>query len=347
MKSSMRFLAGALVLGMCAFVAGCGDSQSAKPQGQVTEKIMQSPSKQAIAPLNEIKEGRKNVYAILKVIKGSYWGEVVKGLKEGGDAANVNVYMGGVLKDGNWEMQRDMIKELQGKKVDAVILGVADSTNMTAVAKELRAKKIPVILVDTGLNSKDYDAAFMTNNVEAGAKAAEKMLAMLKQNGVKENEEIVVKLHVSNLASRTISERLESAASYWKDHAPKSWKLGSEYLVNYGDKDRAKKLAEDILKKDKKVRGILSLNNSTTGATVDALMTNNRKDVVVVGFDMNPFTAKGIENPDYKVATILQNQHKMGEEAVKAALAAAEGKQAAVKDVDTGITVVDDKNFKK
>lgn len=347
MKLSMKVLAGVLALGMCAFVAGCGDNHPSKQQqGQVTNKIMNAPSKMEIAPLNEIKEGRKNVYAIIKVAKGAYWGEVVKGLKAGADAADVNMYMGAVLIDGNWEMQRDMVKSIYGKKVDGVILAVADSTNMTGLAKELKDKKLPVVLVDTGLNSKDYDASFMTNNPVAGEKAAAKMMEMLKKNGVKESDKIEVKIHVSNLASRTLNDRLESAISYWRAKAPKSWTLSTKYIINQGDKERAVKLAREAIDKNPNLKGIIGVNNSSTGRTVQAVMEAGRKDVAVVGFDMNEYTVKGIKSPDYKVATIMQNQYNMGFEAAKAVKDLTEGKKPATKDVDTGIVVVDETNIK-
>lgn len=49
-------------------------------------------------------------------MKGNYWEEVIRGIKDGAAKADVNVYVGGVMKDGDWELQRDMVKELPGKK---------------------------------------------------------------------------------------------------------------------------------------------------------------------------------------------------------------------------------------
>ena len=343
MKKSLAILFSGL---MVVALAGCG-GQNAKPQGAVSQKVMTAPSKQDFQPVTEVKEGRKNVYAIVKAMRGNYWQDIIKGMKDGGNAANVNVYVGGVFKDGNWEMQRDMAKELANKKVDAVILGVSDSNNMTATAKALREKKLPVVLVDTALNSKDYDAAYMTNNIDAGAKAAAKLLELMKANGVKETDQATIALHVSNMGSRTIAERLDSAISYWNTNAPKTWKVDYNYLINYGDKEMAAKKAEEAVKNIKNLKGIISCNNSSTGATVDAVIKANRKDIAVVGFDMSKQTEAGIVNKDYKIASVVQNQYKMGFEAVKTGIAAAEGKAPAAKDVDTGIKIIDNANYKR
>lgn len=111
MKKLLAVLFSALLL---VGVAGCGGNNA--QQGAVTQKVMNAKSKQDFEPVTEVKEGRKNVYAVLKVMKGNYWEEVIRGIKDGAAKADVNVYVGGVMKDGDWELQRDMVKELPGKK---------------------------------------------------------------------------------------------------------------------------------------------------------------------------------------------------------------------------------------
>ena len=330
---------------MLLALSGCGDS---KPQqGSVQQKVMRSSSKQEFEPVTEVKEGRKNVYAVLKVIKGAYWQEVVRGLKEGGEAANVNVYVGGVMKDGDWELQRDMLKELSGKKVDAVVLAPADSVNMTESAKQLREQKLPVALVDTMLSSNDYDAAFMTNNLEAGEAVCKKMVEQLKANGVKETDKANVLIHLSTLASRTISDRAESVVANWAHYAPVNWKLVPEYVIDYGDAAGAVQLITDRIKNTPDVKGVISCNNSSTNATVEAIMQAGRKDIAITGFDLGKKTVAGFEDGNYNIAVAVQNQYKMGYDAVMAAAAAANGSKPAVKDTNTGIKLVDKTNYKK
>lgn len=111
MKKLLAVLFSALLL---VGVAGCGGNDA--QQGAVTQKVMNAKTKQDFEPVTEVKEGRKNVYAVLKVMKGNYWEEVIRGIKDGAAKADVNVYVGGVMKDGDWELQRDMVKELPGKK---------------------------------------------------------------------------------------------------------------------------------------------------------------------------------------------------------------------------------------
>lgn len=337
----MKKKVAALVLCACALfgLAGCGEQQ--KPQGEVTQKVAEAPVKKDFQAVTEIKEGRKNVYAVVKAMDNMYWKEVIRGLKEGGEAANANVYVGGVVKDSNWEAQQELLKGLEGKSVDAVVLAAADSMRMAESAKELRDKKVPVVLVDTMLNTEDYDAAYMTNNLAAGAEVAKKMVELLKANGVSENDQITVAMHVSNLSSRTISERLDSTIANWYNVAPANWKIDSKYLINYGDDEIGEKLVYDSLSNVPNLKGIIACNNSSTKDTLHALMKLGRKDIAVMGFDMSDITKEALHNTDYHVATVKQNEYKMSFDAVQTALDVANGKTVSERIVDTGISIVE------
>ena len=117
-------------------------------------------------------------------------------------------------------------------------------------------------------------------------------------------------------------------------------------LVDQGDRDEARRMTEKALKTDK-VRGIITLNNRPTVAAVETIQKQNRKEVVLVGFDYAPDTAKFIASPDYVGSTIVQNQYKMAVESVKTAKAITEGGKPAQKDVDTGIVIVNEDNQKQ
>ncbi len=337
-----------LAMVLCAALAfgfaGCG-SEEKPASGTVAQKVADAPVKEDFKALTEVKQGQKNVYAVVKAFHNPYWQEVMQGMKEAGEAAHVNVYVGGVLNDGNWEVQKDMIRHIEDNKMDGLILGTADSLRMAEVTKEIRDKKKPVVLVDTTLNTDDYDAAFLTNNLQAGAEAAKKMVELLKENGVSEEEDITVAMHVSNLSSRTESERLDSIVANWYGIAPRHWKIADKYLVNFGDNTIGEKLVLDALHTDQNLKAIFAVNNNCTNVTMQAVMKLGRKDVSVMGFDMSDVVKEGIQHKEYQFATVMQNPHQMGAQAVKAAVAAMKGEKIAEKDVDTGIAIADDKNL--
>ena len=76
-------------------------------------------------------------------------------------------------------------------------------------------------------------------------------------------------------------------------------------------------------------------------------MAAGRKDVAVTGFDLGKKTLLGLEDKNYSIAVAVQNQYKMGYEAVMAAAAAAkDGSKPAQKLVNTGIRMADKNNYK-
>ena len=332
-------------------MAGCGQSSKGaeapqSTQQDIIDKASKAPEKQEFTAVTDVKDGRKNVYVVLKVLKGDYWSHVVQGLKDGGQAANCNVYVGGPYREVNWQAQREMLKSLVGKKTDAVVLAPSDSVQLIPSVEELRKAKLPVVLIDTGLNTKNYNAAYMTNNFDAGSKAAEEMLKLLRANGLKENEQATVAIKVSSLKSQNMVERIEGANAYWQGKAPKNWKLEPKAMVDYGDKALSLELSQKAFKDISDLKGFISCSNSTTLSTAEAILASKRKDVVLVGFDYAKATAEVIANPDIKAVSIVQNQYNMGFDAVHKAVELVNGTQSEQLNVDTGITVVNIENYK-
>ena len=334
-------------------MAGCGQSPKAadapkSTQQAIIDKANKAPEKQEFTAVTDVQEGRKNVYVVLKVLKGDYWSQVVNGLKDAGKAANCNVYVGGPYKETNWQAQVDMLKSLVGKQVDAVILATSDSVQLIPTVEELRKAKLPVVLVDTGLNTKQYNAAYMTNNFDAGSKAAEEMLQLLRSTGLKETQNATVVMKVSSLKSQNMVERIEGANAYWQVKAPKAWKLESKALVDYGDKALSMELSQKAMQDIKDLKGFISCNNSSTVNAAEAIVASKRKDLALVGFDYAKETAALIANPDFKAVSIVQNQYDMGYDGVNMAaeLAKGNGAKAEQVNVDTGIGVVTIENYK-
>lgn len=343
MKKAVQTMAALLLAGCCVLGLGCGgEKQAGAPsQGaQLLEKVSKAEVRADFAPLTEIKAGRKNVYAVLKVIKGAYWQEVVRGLKEGGEKAGCNVYLGGALREVDWQSQQELLQELAAKQCDGVILAPADSSKLIPAATALYQKKIPVVLVDSVLNSKDYSACYETDNFAAGGRAAAEMLKQLQEGGNKAEEPLTVAIKVSNLAGSAMVERLEGANAYWVDHAPASWKLDTAALVDHGDSSLGEKLAAAALEKVKNLKGFIGCNNRATDTAAAAIKAAGRKDVVLVGFDYGRETAALLKEPGYRGVTLVQNQYQMAFEAVQTVAGLLQGGKVAEQLVYKDVTVV-------
>lgn len=348
-KKAYKGIAAMLILGGCMTVLGCGDSKPKQEASKTKQEAMTANAK-AIYPFEavaEIKPERKNVYAALKVIKGPYWSDLVRGLKESGEAANVNVYVGGPGIETDWQGQKKMLDDLAGKKVDAVIMAPCDSDNMIPVAMQLKEKKLPVILVDTPLKDKAYDVLYSTDNVAAGAKAAEEMLNILRKAGVKDSEKVTIAIAASSFNSKTLLDRSVGIKKYWSEKAPANWTIKPEALINYSDAKLAQNLAAEAVKKDASLRGFISVNNGSTVNTCKFLMESKNDKLCLVGFDYSKEIAGLIADPKFNASSVVQNQYNMGVEAVKTAVQMLNGQKPAKQDVDTGVKIVNIDNYKE
>lgn len=346
-KNTAKAAVAMLIVGGCLMALGCGDSKQEKSAAKPAAAT--AVANKEIYPfeaVTEIKAERKNIYAVLKVVKGTYWQEIVRGLKEGGEAAGVNVYVGGPAIETDWANQKAMLDGLAGKKVDAIIMAPCDSNNMIPVARQLNEKKLPVILVDTHLNDKVYDVAYATDNVAAGAKAAEEMLNILREAGIKEDTQLSIAIAASSFNSKTLLDRAKGIKQYWSQKAPANWTVKPEALINYSDAKLAQNLAADAVKKDANLMGFISVNNGSTVNTCKFLLENKNPNIYLVGFDYSKEIAGLIADPKLKVSSVVQNQYNMGFEAAKTAVQMLKGQKPTKQDVDTGVRIVNGANYK-
>jgi ribose transport system substrate-binding protein len=294
-------------------------------------------------PITEIKDGRKNIYVVLKVMTGQYWESLAQGIADSGNENNCNVYLGGPIGEGDWETQDKMLRTAVDSGADAIMLSPANSTALSSVISEIHNKGIPVILVDTILNDTSiFDTCYMTDNLQAGGIAASEMLRQLKQGGASEKDKLQVAIQITSVSSQTVIDRLAGFNQYWSANAPANWTVLDEVKLNNGAKDKAKQNCIDFLNEYPDIKGVFGCNNSSTIGFVNGLTEENRDDVALVGFDYADETAAFISS--HNAATIVQNQYNMGYDGLKQALDMLNGEAADYKFIDTGTLEVNKDN---
>lgn len=295
--------------------------------------------------VTEIKEGQKNIYVVLKVLNSQYWQDITDGITDAGNELNCNIYVGGPESESDWQTQAMMInKAVNEAGADAIIVSPANSTALSETINGVHQKGIPVILVDTILNSNDFDICYMTDNLKAGESAAQEMIRQLKAGGVSENDNADIAIQITSVSSQTVIDRLAGFNQYWASNAPKNWHVLDEVKLNDGDKDRAKQNGLDFINEYPDIKGMFACNNSSTVGFVNSLNECGRNDIVLVGFDYADETAALVASDKHHVSTIVQNQYNMGYEGLKTAVSILDGDPAEYKFIDTGIIAVNHDN---
>ncbi len=299
-----------------------------------------APPLSRFEPVTDIKEGRRNIYLIIKVMDSSYWKVIVNGAADAGKDLDCNIYCGGTTIETDWQGQQVLIREALGAKADAIILAPDDSVELATDVDRIHDMGIPVILIDTAANTNSFDICYMTDNLLAGQNAAEEMLKQLKATGHSESENLAVGIMVGTATSQTINERLAGFYKYWSENAPEKWDIVSDIMNCNGNIDLGDKLASDFLKNYPNTCGLYGTNNGPTRALCQALKAEGRTDIIVVGFDFSDEMKELIESPDYHASTMLQRQYDMSYKAVISSLELLDRKVPPRKFEDTGVVTV-------
>lgn len=327
-----------LTLLLVLVCVGC----TAEKQQKVEEKPTGMDAEyEEIRAITDIKEGQHNVYVIIKAWGNSYWDGILNGAADAGNDMGCNVYAGGVCEEDNGDRQGALIDQAVEMGADAIVLAPVNLPPVVNAIEAANEKNVPVIFVDTIIDTSKFEACYMTDNMTAGEMAAEEMLSKLKKMGKSETESLSVGIQAGSTSSQTIIDRIAGFMSYWTINAPENWKVLDDVKINNGDVELAEKYGDDLMNDYSDLSGIYSCNNGSTVGSVKSITSSGRNDVVLVGFDYSDEMQAMLKSGKYSVSTIVQRQYNMGYEGVQTA---AKAEKPQLKFVDTGITLINQDN---
>ena len=193
-----------------------------------------------------------------------------------------------------------------------------------SVAQE---KAIPIITLDSGVNS-SYPVSFIaTNNVEAGIKAGAEMARLIPELT---ETSIAIVSHLRETA--TAIEREAGVRQALEAHSiAGTWHCENNASIAY-------EITLDLLK-NPDIGGIVALNAiSTLGVAQAVKETDSADRVVVVGFDNAPEELAYLQTGIMK-ATVVQRPYNMGYIAVRTAVDYLKGKPVDAV-IDTGSVLI-------
>lgn len=286
-------------------------------------------------------ESEKKIYVILKNYHGDYWKKVIEGISKAAKEIDAAVYLGGIDNETDISGQIALMNEAMKKGADGILLAPANSTALVNSCKKVRDRKIPVVLIDSSINSTEFDACYMTDNMDAGKMAAKEMLDMLKKQGNSSLEPLEVGILLSSDTSQAMVNRISGFLDYWTNYAPTQWEVTKDIFLNGGDVQKAQSDAARLLRENKNIKGILGCNNTSTVGIANTLLEEQRKDIVMVGFDLADETKQIIQSPDYQGVSLLQKQEQMGYLGMHSLDSFIKGEKLEQKYFDTGIVMID------
>ncbi len=283
---------------------------------------------------------RHRVAVIPKGMTHVFWKSVERGAKEAGHRFGLDVIWKGPLKESARAEQIQLVQQFVTDAVDGIVLAPLDFRALVAPVRAAKAKKIPVVIIDSALDGKpgtDFASFVATDNKKGGVLAGEKLAELLHEQG-----KVVMLRYAVGSSSTDNREKgfLESVSSYKR--------LQQISINRYAGATagEAKTQALNMMDKLREADGIFTPNESSTLGMLLALRQEGLAGKKrFVGFDASPPLVKALEKGEID-ALVVQNPHKMGFESVRVLRDVLDGKPVQ-ESIDTGVVVVTKENMRQ
>ena len=259
-----------------------------------------------------------------------FWQTVRAGAESAAKEAAVEMVWAAPQVETDYTGQASIVEDFINRRVSALVLAPSHQKALVSVAERAAEAGIPVVVMDSALDSSRPVSYVATDNHEGGVLAAREMGRLLGGKG---------KVAVVGIAAGSGSG-LERESGF-QDTIHKEFP-GIELLgLQYSDSDRSKALsvAEDFLSRAPDLAGMFGSNESAAVGVFRAVQNRGKKgQVKVVGFDASSDLLEALGDGTIE-ALVVQNPFRIGHDAVAAAVAAIR-KQPVEKRIDTGVVVV-------
>lgn len=198
-------------------------------------------------------------------------------------------------------LQSRQIREMISQKKDAILLNPVSDEVIPAVKEAVEAG-IPVITVDRSLSGCEVTSDITSDNRAGGEMAAEFLSHLLHKRGK------VIELEGTPKSSAAISRGMgfnDKIAGY------PDVKIIERQTGRFNRED-AKKVFADILKKQPEIDGVFAHNDQMILGAIDAAKEAGRsKDIHFIGFDGTADAIEAIDRGDLE-ATVAQKPDEIG-----------------------------------
>jgi ribose transport system substrate-binding protein len=285
-------------------------------------------------------------YTIAVIPKGTtheYWKAVqagtVKATREFTAAGlTVNVIYKGPLKEDDREQQIQVVENFIGRRVNAIVISPLDANALVAPLAMAVEGKIPVLTIDSSINSPLSSCYVATDNREGGRVAARTLAGLVGPHGR-------VLMLRNAVGSANTEEREEGFLEVMKKEFP-GIKLVSTDQHGGVTRENAYRTSQNLLNRfGRELDGVFACNQPTTAGLLLALRDAGLAGgkVKFVGFDSGAVELLALKAGDIS-ALMVQDPFRMGYLGVKNAVAVLRG-ETVPKVIDTGVTVVTRENL--
>ena len=100
--------------------------------------------------------GQRQIAVIPKGITHIFWESIRRGAEKAGAEAGVKIFWNGPEREGNREMQIQIIEDFITQKVSGIVLAPIDNKALVPSVEKIYAKNIPCVIIDSGIDTDKY-----------------------------------------------------------------------------------------------------------------------------------------------------------------------------------------------
>jgi ribose transport system substrate-binding protein len=260
---------------------------------------------------------------------------VKAGSEQAAKDLNVDITFEGPESEAQVDKQYEMIQAALAKNPAALCLAAVDSKAMIPLLEEAKAKGIPVIGFDSGVDSDIPLSTATTDNIAAAGLAADKMAELIGGSG-----KVAVLVH--DQTSRTGIDRRDGFLNRMTEKYPDIEIVNVDYGA--GDHLKSTDIAKAIVQANPDLKGYFGANEGSIIGVLNAVKELGKEgEIVVIGYDSGKQQLDAIMS-GAEAGAITQNPVGIGYKCVEAAVKAING-ETLPKIIDTGFFWFDKTNI--
>jgi ribose transport system substrate-binding protein len=231
----------------------------------------------------------------------------------------VEIIWAGPRTEDDAQAQISLVEQQIANGVNGIVLAPQHSAQMVPVVQSAVAKKIPVVIIDSGLDARELIVKYIaTNNYHGGELAAARLLDVLKAEGKSAPKLILFRYKTGSESTDQRERGFENYVNRVMEEQKKkgepaiSWLSTNKYAG--ATTDSALAAATPLLNglQDQGIDGIFAPNESSATGMLKALQSLGlNKKVRFVGFDSSEPLLQAVHDGDID-GLIVQDPYRMG-----------------------------------
>jgi ribose transport system substrate-binding protein len=285
----------------------------------------------------EQKAAPNQVYipVIVKIIRYPFWDLVKSGAERAAADYGIEITFEGIGPELQVEEQVNLLRTALARNPQAIVLSAVDSRALTPYLEEAQGANIPVVGIDSGVDSPIVQTTVGIDNYGAGVLAADKMAELLNKKGE-------VGLITIDPISKISIDRRDGFVDTINQQYPDMTVVDIKYGI--GDATLSAEAAKEMIEAHPNIKGIFGANQGSVEGIIRAVKELNKiGDFSIIGFDSGKELLDAIRE-GIVAGAITQNPVGMGYQSVQAAYRAYLGERIP-EFIDTGIQWYDKSNI--